>query len=138
MRLNLSPLHEDLFLHNLLDTPYCPNCANEYETTAHFLLHCPNYQSIREDFLSDVNHLVRDTCAANMFAIDLYPFINSQIVSLDASLLDLFLHGFGFFVRFLKPGTGFNRILLNKFNLCLHYCIRSYVSESKRFAHLFD
>lgn len=48
MGLELSQLWEQKFKHSFQNTPnpFC-DCSSEAETTAHYLLHCPTYQSAR-------------------------------------------------------------------------------------------
>ena len=49
LRLNLSHLNEHKFRHNFRDTlnPLC-TCSLEPETSIHFLLHCPHYDTQRQ------------------------------------------------------------------------------------------
>ena len=47
LRMNCSSLNSHLFFKNLINSPNC-SCG-EIETTAHYLLHCPKYHTIRND-----------------------------------------------------------------------------------------
>ena len=48
LKLSLSHLHEHKFKHSFQDSlnPIC-SCGNDIETSAHFLLHCPNFLNER-------------------------------------------------------------------------------------------
>ena len=54
LRLGLSDLAEHLYTHNLIDSPICSQCNLEPESTAHYLLRCPNFAIQRAVFLADL------------------------------------------------------------------------------------
>ena len=60
MRLGLSPLHQQLFVYNLVDNPICPSCGKDVETAEHFFLLCNAYFEQRiilvKNMLEIVNH----------------------------------------------------------------------------------
>ena len=61
LRLGLSHLYEGKFKHRFQDTlnPIC-SCANDMETSAHFLLHCPHYSNKRSTFLNTIRNISRN------------------------------------------------------------------------------
>ena len=61
LRLGLSHLYEGKFKHGFQDTlkPIC-SCANDMETSAHFLLHCPHYSTKRSTFLNTIRNINRN------------------------------------------------------------------------------
>ena len=58
MRLGLSHLRYHKFRHNFQDciNPICV-CGLEIETTTHFLLHCPLFQSVRQSLLNNIKKI---------------------------------------------------------------------------------
>ena len=55
LRMNSSSFNSHLFLKNLVDSPNC-TCGG-LETNSHFLLTCPRYTDVREQFLSPLSNL---------------------------------------------------------------------------------
>ena len=55
-RIGFSWLREHKFCHNFLDMddPFCSCHTNAIETTEHFLLHCPNFASPRQDLFDNL------------------------------------------------------------------------------------
>ena len=53
LRLATSNLNYDLFRHHLLDDPVCSR-GYTAETSEHFLLHCPLYNSIRNKTINKI------------------------------------------------------------------------------------
>ena len=53
LRLATSNLNYDLFRRHLLDDPVC-SCGHTAETSEHFLLHCPLYNSIRNKTINKI------------------------------------------------------------------------------------
>jgi len=58
LRLGLSHLRKHKFNHNFQDSvnPIC-KCGQEFETTSHFLLHCPLYSDVRKTFLNKIKSI---------------------------------------------------------------------------------
>ncbi len=78
LRLGLSHLRAHLFQYNLIDNPICQFCNLEPETTSHYILRCPTYNTVRVRFLIGLITLLdRDYVAS----------LN------DDKIVDLFLHG---------------------------------------------
>ena len=50
LRLGLSGLHAHLFKYNFKDSPICPLCQSEPETSYHFFLSCPTHHLARYHF----------------------------------------------------------------------------------------
>ena len=50
LRLGLSGLHAHLFKYNIHDSPICPLCHSEPETTYHFFFTCPAHVMARYHF----------------------------------------------------------------------------------------
>ena len=42
-----SALNAHRFAYHLIDNPLCYVCGDTYETTSHFLFHCPSYSDAR-------------------------------------------------------------------------------------------
>ena len=61
LRLGLSHLREHKFKHRFQDSlnPIC-SFGNDIETSAHFLLHCPNFSNERSNFLNIVGSIDRN------------------------------------------------------------------------------
>ena len=61
LRLGLSHLSEHKFKHSFQDSlnPIC-SCGNDIETSAHFLLHCPNFSNERSTFLNIIGNIDRN------------------------------------------------------------------------------
>ena len=59
LRLAISDLNYDLFRRNLLEDSVCP-CGYTAETSDHFLLHCPLYNSIRNKINSKLDENERN------------------------------------------------------------------------------
>ena len=61
LRLGLSHLRERKFKHSFQDSlnPIC-NCGNDIETSAHYLLHCPNFSNERSTFLNIIGSIDRN------------------------------------------------------------------------------
>ena len=59
-RLGLSHLREHKFKHSFQDSlkPIC-SCGNDIETSAYFLLHCPNFSNGRSTFLDIIGSIDR-------------------------------------------------------------------------------
>ena len=55
LRMNSSSLNSHLFLKNLVDSPNC--ICGGLETNSHFLLTCPRYANIREQFLTPLSSI---------------------------------------------------------------------------------
>ncbi len=78
LRLGLSHLRAHLFQYNLIDNPTCQFCNLEPETTSHYILRCPTYNTVRVRFLIGLITLLdRDYVAG----------LN------DDKIVDLFLYG---------------------------------------------
>ena len=60
-RLGLSHLREHKFKHSFQDSlnPIC-SCGNDIETSAHFLLHCPNFSNERSTFMNIIRSIDRN------------------------------------------------------------------------------
>ena len=74
LRLGLSHLREHKFRHNFNDTidPFCLCGTNSVETNEHFLLHCPNYATLRLKLF--------DSLRSNNILI--LPFVKSLIIEI--------------------------------------------------------
>ena len=74
LRLGLSHLSEHKFRHNFNDTidPFCLCGTNSVETNEHFLLHCPNYATLRLKLF--------DSLRSNNILI--LPFVKSLIIEI--------------------------------------------------------
>ena len=61
LRLGLSHLREHKFKHSFQDSlnPIC-SCGNDIETSAHFLLHCPNFSNERSACLNIIGSIDRN------------------------------------------------------------------------------
>ena len=61
LRLGLSHLHEHNFKPSFQDSlnPIC-GCGNDIETSAHYLLHCPNFSNERSTFLNIIGSIDRN------------------------------------------------------------------------------
>ena len=61
LRLGLSHLREHKFKHSFQDSlnPIC-SCGNDIETSAHYLLHCPNFSNERSTFLNIIGSIDRN------------------------------------------------------------------------------
>ena len=59
LRLASSNLNYDLFRRHLLEDPAC-SCGYTAETSEHFLLHCPLYNSIRNKTISKLDEKQRN------------------------------------------------------------------------------
>ena len=58
------PLNQHLNRINPEHPPMCPLCNAQFETTSHLLLHCPNLQDLRHQFLPpspDINNTLYST-----------------------------------------------------------------------------
>ncbi len=53
LRLSCSSLNYDLYRKSIIDSPLC--ACGAQETASHFLLHCPLYQHLRQQFLTNLN-----------------------------------------------------------------------------------
>ena len=60
LRLAISNLNYDLFRRHLLEDPVC-SCRYTAETSEHFLLHCPLYNSIRNKSISKLDENERNS-----------------------------------------------------------------------------
>ena len=58
-RLDISNLNYDLFRRHLLEDPVC-SCRYTAETSEHFLLHCPLYNSIRNKTINKLDENERN------------------------------------------------------------------------------
>ena len=47
IRLGLSPLRQQLFVHDIIENPICPSCGNDIESAEHFFLLCQIYSTQR-------------------------------------------------------------------------------------------
>ena len=56
LRMRCSSLNQHLYLKNIVPDPVC-SCG-EIESTAHYLLDCPNYTDLRNDMLTSINYPV--------------------------------------------------------------------------------
>ena len=74
LQLGLSHLREHKFRHNFNDTidPFCLCGINSVETNEHFLLHCPNYATLRLKLF--------DSLRSNNILI--LPFVKSLIIEI--------------------------------------------------------
>ena len=52
LKLDLSGLNEHLFVYNIIDNPFCPNCFECIENTMHYFLKCTSYAECRQDLLN--------------------------------------------------------------------------------------
>ena len=59
LRLAISDLNYDLFRRHLLEDPMC-SCGYTAETSEHFLLHCPLYNSIRNKTINKLDENKRN------------------------------------------------------------------------------
>ena len=61
LRLGLSHLREHKFKYSFQDSlnPIC-SCGNDIETSAHYLLHCPNFSNERSTFLNIIGSIDRN------------------------------------------------------------------------------
>ena len=59
LRLAISDLNYDLFRRYLLEDPMC-SCGYTAETSEHFLLHCPLYNSIRNKTMNKLDENERN------------------------------------------------------------------------------
>ena len=59
LRLDISDLNYDLFRRHLLEDPTC-SCGYTAETSEHFLLHCPLYNSIRNTTINKLDENERN------------------------------------------------------------------------------
>ena len=59
LRLVISDLNYDLFRRHLLEDPIC-SCGHTAETSEHFLLHCPLYDSIRNKTINKLDENERN------------------------------------------------------------------------------
>ena len=59
LRLAISDLNYDLFRRHLLQDPMC-SCGYTAETSEHFLLHCPLYNSIRNKTINKLDENERN------------------------------------------------------------------------------
>src|SRR5260221_5149076 len=50
IRLELSHLRQQMFVHNLTDNPFCPSCGTQIESVCHFLLNCVLFDKQRGCF----------------------------------------------------------------------------------------
>ena len=93
LRSGLSHLREHKFKHNFKDTPslLCSCQTNQPEHVEHFLLHCPNYLSLRSELfhhLSEIISLV--TFISPSYTCDLLLYGNSNYDTLtNKSILEL-------------------------------------------------
>ena len=94
LRLAISNLNYDLFRRHLLEDPDC-SCGYTAETSEHFLLHCPLYNSVRNKTISKLDEKQRN--------INTLQFGNDQL-HLETSkicfaIVLLFIYLFYFFVK---------------------------------------
>jgi hypothetical protein len=47
IKLGLSKLNQHLFLYNITDNPFCPNCLDSIEDTKHYFFNCHAYRNAR-------------------------------------------------------------------------------------------
>ena len=59
LRLTISDLNYVLFRCHLLENPMC-SCGYTAETSEHFLLHCPLYNSIRNKTINELDEMERN------------------------------------------------------------------------------
>ena len=59
LRLSCSKLNGHQF-NSKNSNPFCNYCKDKVEDTEHFVLHCNNYQSIRENFKTDIINIYPD------------------------------------------------------------------------------
>ncbi len=78
LRLGLSHLRAHLFQYNLIDNPICQFCNLEPETTSHYILRCPTYNTVRVRFLIGLITLLDRNYVASLN---------------DDKIVDLFLKG---------------------------------------------
>ena len=76
VRLKLSHLNEHKFRHNFRDTlnPLC-SCSLEPETSNHFLLHCPHYDTHRQtlfDYIYTIDESISNLSDDNLVSLLLY------------------------------------------------------------------
>jgi len=57
-RLGLSPLHFDLFSHNITDNPFCSVCGDGLETQIHYFFLCSKYPEPRACLVSELTNVV--------------------------------------------------------------------------------
>ena len=59
LRMNSSSLNEHLFIRNLVDWPYSPNCARgQVESPSHFVISCKKYTDLRNELMYTINYPV--------------------------------------------------------------------------------
>ena len=58
IRLGLSPLNLHLFTYNIIESPMCPNCLVDVESTQHYFLDCVCYNDVRAVLLSNITKLL--------------------------------------------------------------------------------
>lgn len=58
LRLGLSPLKDHLSSHHIVESDLCPFCLSEPETTSHFLLNCPTYNTQRQQLLYSLTDII--------------------------------------------------------------------------------
>ena len=105
LRLGLSHLRAHLFQYNLIDNPICQFCNLEPETTSHYILRCPTYNTVRVRFLIGLIALLdRDYVAS----------LN------DDKIVDLFLHG--------------DPLLNHDINVNIITMAQQFIVDSKRFS----
>ena len=70
LKLDLSHLGEHKFKHSFQDSlnPFCC-CGKDIETSAHFLLHCPNYSNERSSFLNTIGSINRNILTRSGFQV---------------------------------------------------------------------
>ena len=112
LRLGLGHLRDHNFKHSFQDclNPIC-SCGIEVETTAHFLLHCPNYLHERKTLLDNIKSVL-----PNIFEQS-DSFINNVLLFGDASLDDssniITLNATINYIRSTKRFDASNTIILN-------------------------
>ena len=109
LRLGLSHLREHKFKHSFQDpfNPIC-SCGNDIETSAHFLLHCPNFSNGKSIFLNIIGSIARNNLTRSDSQVTetlLYGDSNSNNITntliLNATI-DFLIHVFLYKKNFYK------------------------------------
>ena len=91
IRLGLSHLREHKFKHSFQDTlePIC-SCGNDIETSAHFLLSCPNFDAERNTLLNNIRKIAPNILNMNTSQLtDILLFGDTSLKNeLNADLLN--------------------------------------------------
>ncbi|MFZ2538543.1 MAG: reverse transcriptase family protein [Oscillospiraceae bacterium] len=110
LKLGLSPLHHHLFIYNIMDNPFCPNCFDCIEDAGHYFLKCFKYADARRVFLNSLQ-----VCVNSVLSITLYT---------DKDLLNFILNGVH--IDDSKLQRSVNDVLFT--------VIRTYIKSTARFS----